>query len=218
MNNWDSENLIVVKIDHTIDANNSIWYRFQQDTGLQAVYTDPINLPQGEVLGGSLTLRRIPGPTPRWLPCRGRGRSAKESRNDAFAMGWLLWKATHDVSSGRSTVLFTAMAGRHRPYVQCDHGGAGHLGSKCQPAAYSRQSLLYGRRSHLGPHILHRCQCNHPADYRLAIELFWTQTIVVDDRDRVYAVQRSLWPGAQPALPDFFPSGSRHPMPPASTA
>jgi hypothetical protein len=43
MNNIDSENLIVVKIDHTINANNSIWYRFQQDTGLQAAYTDPIN-------------------------------------------------------------------------------------------------------------------------------------------------------------------------------
>jgi hypothetical protein len=43
MNNSDSENLIVVKIDHTINARNSIWYRFQQDTGLQAAYTDPIN-------------------------------------------------------------------------------------------------------------------------------------------------------------------------------
>lgn len=43
MNNSDSENLIVVKIDHTINAKNSIWYRFQQDTGLQAAYTDPIN-------------------------------------------------------------------------------------------------------------------------------------------------------------------------------
>ncbi len=43
MNNSDSENLIVLKIDHTIDANNSIWYRFQQDTGLQAAYTDAIN-------------------------------------------------------------------------------------------------------------------------------------------------------------------------------
>jgi hypothetical protein len=43
MNNSDSENLIVVKIDHTINGNNSIWYRFQQDTGLQAAYTDPIN-------------------------------------------------------------------------------------------------------------------------------------------------------------------------------
>jgi hypothetical protein len=43
LNNIDSENLIVVKIDHTINANNNIWYRFQQDTGLQAAFTDPIN-------------------------------------------------------------------------------------------------------------------------------------------------------------------------------
>jgi hypothetical protein len=43
LNNTDSENLIVVKIDHTINAKDSVWYRFQQDTGLQAAYTDPIN-------------------------------------------------------------------------------------------------------------------------------------------------------------------------------
>jgi hypothetical protein len=43
LNNSDSENLIVVKIDHTINAKNSAWYRFQQDTGLQAAYTDPVN-------------------------------------------------------------------------------------------------------------------------------------------------------------------------------
>ena len=43
LTNSDSENLIVVKIDHTIDRKNSIWYRFQQDTGLQAAFTDPIN-------------------------------------------------------------------------------------------------------------------------------------------------------------------------------
>jgi hypothetical protein len=43
LTNDDSENLIVVKIDHTINANNTVWYRFQQDTGLQAAYTDPIN-------------------------------------------------------------------------------------------------------------------------------------------------------------------------------
>ncbi|HUD21618.1 MAG TPA: TonB-dependent receptor [Acidobacteriaceae bacterium] len=43
MNNSDSEDLIVLKIDHTIDAKNSIWYRLQQDTGLQAAYTDAIN-------------------------------------------------------------------------------------------------------------------------------------------------------------------------------
>ncbi len=43
LTNSDGENLMVVKIDHTIDRNNSLWYRFQQDTGLQAAYTDPIN-------------------------------------------------------------------------------------------------------------------------------------------------------------------------------
>ena len=43
LTNSDSENLLVVKIDHTINTNNSVWYRFQQDTGLQAAYTDPIN-------------------------------------------------------------------------------------------------------------------------------------------------------------------------------
>ena len=43
LNNSDSENLIVVKIDHIINAKDSVWYRFQQDTGLQAAYTDPLN-------------------------------------------------------------------------------------------------------------------------------------------------------------------------------
>jgi hypothetical protein len=43
LNNSDSENLIVLKIDHTINAKDSFWYRFQQDTGLQAEWTDPIN-------------------------------------------------------------------------------------------------------------------------------------------------------------------------------
>jgi len=43
LNNKDSEDLIVLKIDHTMNQKNSIWYRFQQDTGLQAAYTDPIN-------------------------------------------------------------------------------------------------------------------------------------------------------------------------------
>jgi hypothetical protein len=43
LTNSDSENLIVVKIDDNINANNTVWYRFQTDTGLQAAYTDPIN-------------------------------------------------------------------------------------------------------------------------------------------------------------------------------
>ena len=44
LNNSDTENLIVVKIDHTINAKDSIWYRFQRDTGLQAEWTDPDQL------------------------------------------------------------------------------------------------------------------------------------------------------------------------------
>ncbi len=43
LNNSDTENLIVVKIDHTINKKDSVWYRFQQDTGLQAEWTDPMN-------------------------------------------------------------------------------------------------------------------------------------------------------------------------------
>ena len=43
LNNSDKEDLIVLKIDHTINAKNIVWYKFQQDTGLQAAYTDSIN-------------------------------------------------------------------------------------------------------------------------------------------------------------------------------
>jgi hypothetical protein len=44
LQNSDHENLVVVKIDHTINAGNSVWYRFQSDTGLQAAWTDPVNV------------------------------------------------------------------------------------------------------------------------------------------------------------------------------
>ena len=43
LQNSDHENLEVLKIDQTINADNTVWYRFQQDTGLQAAFTDPIN-------------------------------------------------------------------------------------------------------------------------------------------------------------------------------
>src|SRR5205814_4346240 len=43
LNNSDGENLIVVKIDQTINVKNSILYRFQQDTGFQAANTDSLN-------------------------------------------------------------------------------------------------------------------------------------------------------------------------------
>jgi hypothetical protein len=43
LNNSDREDLIVAKIDQTFSTKDSVWYRFQQDTGLQAAYTDPVN-------------------------------------------------------------------------------------------------------------------------------------------------------------------------------
>jgi hypothetical protein len=43
LQNSDHETVSVVKIDHTINSANTVWYRFQSDTGLQAAYTDPIN-------------------------------------------------------------------------------------------------------------------------------------------------------------------------------
>jgi len=39
----DSEQVQTARIDYNIDANNTAWFRFQSDTGLQAVWTDPIN-------------------------------------------------------------------------------------------------------------------------------------------------------------------------------
>ena len=39
----DSEQVQTARIDYNINANNTAWFRFQADTGLQAAYTDPIN-------------------------------------------------------------------------------------------------------------------------------------------------------------------------------
>jgi hypothetical protein len=39
----DHEQVVTARIDHNINTTNSVWYRVQSDTGLQAAYTDPIN-------------------------------------------------------------------------------------------------------------------------------------------------------------------------------
>src|ERR1035438_4360927 len=39
----DREQVQTARIDYNIDAENTTWFRFQADTGLQAAYTDPIN-------------------------------------------------------------------------------------------------------------------------------------------------------------------------------
>ncbi len=39
----DHEQVQTARIDYNINTNNTAWFRFQADTGLQAAYTDPIN-------------------------------------------------------------------------------------------------------------------------------------------------------------------------------
>ena len=39
----DHEQVQTARIDYNINQNNTTWFRFQADTGLQAVWTDPIN-------------------------------------------------------------------------------------------------------------------------------------------------------------------------------
>jgi hypothetical protein len=39
----DHEQVQTARIDYNLDQNNTTWFRFQADTGLQAAYTDPIN-------------------------------------------------------------------------------------------------------------------------------------------------------------------------------
>jgi Carboxypeptidase regulatory-like domain len=39
----DHEQVQTARIDYNIDEENTTWFRFQMDTGLQAAYTDPIN-------------------------------------------------------------------------------------------------------------------------------------------------------------------------------
>ena len=39
----DHEQVQTARIDYNINTNNTAWFRFQADTGMQAAYTDPIN-------------------------------------------------------------------------------------------------------------------------------------------------------------------------------
>ena len=39
----DSEQVQTARIDYNLNPNDTAWFRFQADTGLQAAYTDPIN-------------------------------------------------------------------------------------------------------------------------------------------------------------------------------
>jgi hypothetical protein len=121
LNNSDSENLIVVKIDHTVNAKNSIWYRFQQDTGLQAAYTDPLNpifnsySPQPQrtlvagytyVLGSNVVNQFNPGAS--WYS------SIFEPNN--YSQVQQIFPIV--LASGNDSVPFTTMGGNNNTYPQ----------------------------------------------------------------------------------------------------
>ncbi len=121
LNNSDSENLIVAKIDHTINPNDSVWYRFQQDTGLQAAYTDPINpifnsyspQPQRTLVAGythvfSSTLVNQFNPGASWYS------SIFEPNNYAQVQQEL----PIVLASGSDSVPFTAIGGNDNTYPQ----------------------------------------------------------------------------------------------------
>ncbi|HEX3985263.1 MAG TPA: carboxypeptidase-like regulatory domain-containing protein [Acidobacteriaceae bacterium] len=121
LNNSDSENLIVVKIDHTINAKDSTWYRFQQDTGLQAAYTDPINSifnsyspqPQRTLVAG-YTHVFSPGLVNQFNP----GASWYSSIFEPNNYGQLQRTFPIVLASGSDSVPFTTIGGNDNTYPQ----------------------------------------------------------------------------------------------------
>ncbi len=43
LSNGDHEQVQTARVDYNLDENDTLWFRFQADTGLQAAWTDPIN-------------------------------------------------------------------------------------------------------------------------------------------------------------------------------
>jgi hypothetical protein len=43
LSNGDHEQVQTARVDYNLDEGNTLWFRFQADTGLQAAWTDPIN-------------------------------------------------------------------------------------------------------------------------------------------------------------------------------
>ncbi len=121
LNNSDSENLIVVKIDHTINAKNSVWYRFQQDTGLQAAYTDPINpifnsyspQPQRTLVAGYTHVFN-----PDWVNQFNPGASWYSSIFEPNNYAQVQQNFPVVLASGSSSVPFTTIGGNDNTYPQ----------------------------------------------------------------------------------------------------
>ncbi len=121
LNNSDSENLIVAKIDHTLSATDSAWYRFQQDTGLQAAYTDPVNAifnsyspqPQRTLVAGYTHIF-----SPRLVNQFNPGASWYSSIFEPNHYVQVLQQFPIVLMAGSSSVPFTTIGGNDQTYPQ----------------------------------------------------------------------------------------------------
>jgi len=121
LNNTDSENLIVAKIDQTFSESDSVWYRFQQDTGLQAAYTDPVNAifnayspqPQRTLVAGYTHVF-----SPRLVNQFNPGASWYSSIFEPNNYAAVLQQFPIVLMAGSSAVPFTTIGGNNNTYPQ----------------------------------------------------------------------------------------------------
>jgi hypothetical protein len=121
LQNSDHENLEVVKIDETINAGNTVWYRFQQDTGLQAAWTDPVNVmfnsyspqPQRTLVAGYTHIFR-PNLVNQFNPGASWYGSIFAPNNFAQSLGTF----PIVLAAGSSNAPFTTIGGNNNTYPQ----------------------------------------------------------------------------------------------------
>jgi hypothetical protein len=121
LNNDDRENLIVAKIDQTLSESDIVWYRFQQDTGLQAAYTDAVNpifnsyspQPQRTLVAGYTHVF-----TPKLVNQVNPGASWYSSIFEPNHYGTVLQQFPIVLMAGSSAVPFTTIGGNDNTYPQ----------------------------------------------------------------------------------------------------
>ncbi len=121
LNNDDKEDLFILKIDHTMNTKDSAWYKYQQDTGLQAAYTDPINpifdsyspQPQRTAVGGYTHIF-----TPNLVNQFNPGASWYSSLFLPNSYAQVLQRFPIVLAGGSSNAPFTTIGGNDQTYTQ----------------------------------------------------------------------------------------------------
>jgi hypothetical protein len=121
LNNSDSEDLVVLRLDDTIGPKDSVWLRLQQDTGLQAEFTDPINAifnayspqPQRDAVMGYTHLF-----TPNLINQFNPGGSWYSSIFEPNNYAQVQQTFPFDLTSGSDSVPFTTIGGLDNTFPQ----------------------------------------------------------------------------------------------------